>query len=250
MRSAIRAIGILLTFCLVAAAGPSADSQKRDVDIKATDGVTLKATYFSNGKPGPAMLLLHQCNMDRHAWDGLAGDLATAGFHVLTMDYRGYGESGGEHFTDMAKRRPVMEQKWPGDVDTAYAFLISQQGVDKNRVGAGGASCGVTQSSDLAARHHEIKTLMLLSGTTSQTTRTYIVETSSLAIFGAASEGDTGAAKGITEATEASKNPRTTIKIYQGTEHGVPMFSKNPELQPTIVKWLQTQLSGKGSPTQ
>jgi dienelactone hydrolase len=247
MKSAIFTLSIL---CLVAAAGPSADAQKRDIDIKATDGVNLKATYFSPGKPGPAMLLLHQCNMDRHAWDGLASDLATAGFHVLTMDYRGYGESGGEHFTDMAQRRPVMEQKWPGDVDTAYAYLISQNGVDKSRVAAGGASCGVTQSSDLAARHHEIKTLMLLSGVTSPATKAYIADTTSVAIFGAASEGDTGAAKGIKEATEASKNPRTTVKIYQGTEHGVPMFSKNPDLEPMIVKWLQTQLTAKGAQTQ
>jgi alpha-beta hydrolase superfamily lysophospholipase len=84
------------------------------------------------------MLLLHQCNMDRNAWDGLARDLADAGIHVLAIDYRGYGES--EHFTDMAQRRPVMEQKWPGDVDVAFAFLTAQKGVDKARVAAGGAS--------------------------------------------------------------------------------------------------------------
>ena len=48
------------------------------------------------GRSGPAMLLLHQCNMDRHAWDGLAKDLADAGVHVLTLDFRGFGESGGD----------------------------------------------------------------------------------------------------------------------------------------------------------
>ena len=97
----------------------AADVQKKDVDIKASDGIVLKASYFSSGRPGPAMLLLHQCNMDRHAWDGLAKDLADAGFHVLTVDYRGYGDSGGERLTDAAERRAVTQQKWPGDVDTA-----------------------------------------------------------------------------------------------------------------------------------
>src|ERR1700682_1514096 len=103
-----------LTFATVAAltfaGGLFADVQKKDVDIKAPDGVNLRGTYFSPGRPGPAMLLLHQCNMDRHAWDGLATDLSDAGFHVLVIDFRGYGESGGERFTDMAQRRPVMEQ--------------------------------------------------------------------------------------------------------------------------------------------
>lgn len=185
---------------LTLTAGLSAAVQKKDVDITAKDGVNLKGTYFSPGQPGPAILLLHQCNMDRHAWDGLAQDLAGAGFHVLTIDYRGYGGSGGEHFTDMAKRRPVMEQKWPGDVDAAYAYLLAQTGVDKSRVAAGGASCGVTQSSDLATRHHEIKALVLLSGTASEPAKAYIAANAAPPVFGAASEGDTGAAKGIKEA--------------------------------------------------
>lgn len=219
------------------------DVQKQDVDIKASDGTVLKASYFSSGRPGPAMLLLHQCNMDRHAWDSLAQDLAAAGFHVLTVDYRGYGDSGGERLTDPAQRRSVMQEKWPGDVDAAYAYLIAQKGVDKSRIAAGGASCGVTQSSDLAARRHEIKALMLLSGITSDAARAHISSTPSLAVFGAASAGDTGPANGIRQAVAASKNEHSTVKIYEGTEHGVPMFAKHSDLEPAIVSWLRTQMS-------
>ena len=239
MRRLVFAAVAALTFSLAFAA----DVQKKDVDIKAPDGTNLKASYFSSGRPGPAILLLHQCNMDRHAWDGLANDLAGAGFHVLTVDYRGYGDSGGEKLTDAAKRRVVVQEKWPGDVDAAYAFLLAQKGIDKSRVAAGGASCGVTQSSDLATRHHEIKALMLLSGTTSDRARAYITETPSLPVFGAASAGDTNAAKGIREAIDASKNERSMLKIYDGTEHGVPMFAKHSDLEPLIVSWLRTQLS-------
>ncbi len=236
----------LVTFAAAAtlsvALGWTADVQKKDVDIKAADGTNLNGTYFSSGRPGPGMILLHQCNMDRHAWDGLAQDLAAAGFHVLTLDFRGFGESGGKT-NDAAERRTAMQQKWPGDVDTAFAFLTSQKGVDQARLAAGGASCGVTQSSDLAARHHEIKALMLLSGQATEATREYI-SSSGLPVFGAASEGDTNAAKGIREAVAASKNPQSTVKIYNGTEHGVPMFAKNAELEPMIVTWLKKQVAG------
>jgi dienelactone hydrolase len=216
----------------------SAQTQKKDVDIKAGDGVNLKATYYSPGQSGPGMILLHQCNMDRHAWDGLAQDLAKAGFHVVTVDFRGYGESGG----DRAQR-----DKWPSDVDAAFAYLMAQKDVDKSRIAAGGASCGVTQSSDLATRHHDIKALMLLSGQASDAAKTYITTTTSLPVFGAASDGDTGAAKGIKDAVGASKNAQSTVKIYSGTEHGVPMFAKNAELEPLIVTWLKTQLAVKTS---
>ena len=125
---------LLIAAALTFAAGLSAEVHKKDVDIKAPDGVNLKGTYFSAGRPGPAMLLLHQCNMDRHAWDGLAADLAGNGFNVLTIDFRGFGESGGEKFTDPAQRRASME-KWPADVDAAYAFLTSQKRSEERRVG-------------------------------------------------------------------------------------------------------------------
>jgi len=235
------AIATALSF----AAGLSAEVQKKDVDIKAPDGANLKGTYFSAAKPGPAMLLLHQCNMDRHAWDGLAEDLAGNGFQVLTIDFRGFGESGSGKAVDPAERRAGM-QKWPGDVDAAYAFLTSQKGVDQSRIAVGGASCGVTQSSDLAARHHEIRALMLLSGQASDAAKAYIAGNATLAVFGAASEGDTGAAKGIQEAVAASKDPKSVVKIYAGTEHGVPMFAKNPELEPMIVAWLKAQMPAAG----
>jgi len=227
----MKVITVVASAILTASLGLAADSQKKDVDIPTPDGTSLKGSYYSPGKPGPAMLLLHQCNMDRHAWDGLANDLAGAGFHVLTIDFRGFGQSSGGP-----------RDKWPGDVDAAYAFLLSQKGVDKSRVAAGGASCGVTQASNAAVRHHEIKALVLLSGNASDDARAYFAATG-LPVFGAASEGDTGAANGIRAALGASKNPRSTLKIYSGTEHGVPMFTKNAELEPMIVKWLKTQLA-------
>lgn len=93
-----RIVIALISFLMATSA--SAEVQKKDVDITTSDGVTLKATYFSPGRSGPAMLLLHQCNMDRHAWDTLAADLAGVGIHVVAVDYRGYGESGGEKITD------------------------------------------------------------------------------------------------------------------------------------------------------
>ncbi|MBZ5609698.1 MAG: alpha/beta hydrolase [Acidobacteriia bacterium] len=219
-----------------------ADVQKKDVDIKAPDGVNLKGTYFSPGRPGPAVLLLHQCNMDRHAWDALAADFARAGIQVLTFDFRGFGESGGERLTDPAARRAIQQEKWPGDIDAAYAYLLSQKGVDKSRIAAGGASCGVAQSSNLAARHQEIKALVLLSGPASDAGRDYITKTPTLPVFGAASEEDKNAAVGIRAVLEGSKNPQSMLKMYGGTEHGVPMFDKNPELEPMIVNWLKARL--------
>lgn len=237
----ILAIAATLAF----AAGLSAEVQKKDVDIKAADGTNLKGTYFTNGRSGPAMLLIHQCNMDRHAWDGLASDLAANGISVLTYDNRGFGESGGSKSTE-PDTKAAERKKWPTDVDAAYSALLAQKGVDSTRIAVGGASCGVTMSSDLASRRPEIKTLMILSGRASDAAREHIANDKSLAVFGAASSGDTGAAEGIRAAESESKNPKSVLKIYDGTEHGVPMFAKHSELEPMIVNWLKGQLTSSG----
>src|SRR5271154_6055818 len=105
----------------VVCAAPSLCAQ-RVVDLTSADGTILKATYFDAGKPGPGVLLLHQCNQQRKVWDGLAEQLAAAGINVLTVDNRGFGESGG---TPHDKQAPEQEgqierEKWPGDFDTAF----------------------------------------------------------------------------------------------------------------------------------
>jgi dienelactone hydrolase len=239
----MKRFALVTSAAMMFAFGLSAGVEQKDVDIKAPDGVNLKGTYFSPDRSGPAILLLHQCNMDRHAWDGLAKDLAGAGFHVLTVAYRCYGDSGGQRYKDEAQQRALTQEKWPGDVDAAYAYLIGRKGVDKSRLAAGGASCGVTQSSNLATRRHEIKALVWLSGAASDEAKAYIGSIRGLFVFGAASEGDTDAAKAIRAAVETSKNPQSLLKIYSGSEHGVPMFGKNPDLEPLIVSWLKARFT-------
>jgi dienelactone hydrolase len=100
------------------------------------------------------VLLLHMCNTTRRSWEPLAPQLASAGINTLTMDYRGFGESGGDRYDAMPPQdaQKIVTDKWPGDIDAAYAFLLAQPGVDKTRIGVGGGSCGVVQAVRVAER--------------------------------------------------------------------------------------------------
>ncbi len=91
----IRTVLIGMAIIGLAVVAPAA-AQSTDVDLTASDKVNLKATYSSPGRPGPGMLLIHQCNMDRTSWSGMTAALVDAGVHVLTLDLRGFGDSGGE----------------------------------------------------------------------------------------------------------------------------------------------------------
>src|SRR5213082_356914 len=130
---------------------------ERVVDLKSANGTILKGTYFAATKPGPGVLLFHQSNRTRESWDGVAQQLAAAGMNVLAVDSRGHGGSGGKYDN----------KKTPEDVDAAFNYLVSQPGVKRDAIGAGGAGwLGVIGSVEAARRHPEIKSLVLMSGGT------------------------------------------------------------------------------------
>src|SRR5689334_19056061 len=169
MRSTISGMNrMLLAFIICASLVSVAQSKPRDVDLAASDGTHLKATFYAanaNGKPAPAVMLLHMCNTDRKSWTPVAEQLAATGISALTIDNRGFGESGGPRWQDASPEvRQQIGEKWPGDFDTAFAWLLSQNGVTKNGIGAGGGSCGVNNVVKLASRHAEIRSLVLLAG--------------------------------------------------------------------------------------
>ena len=237
----VSVLALTLLVSLGTGSSASAQVQKRDLDIRAGDDANLKATYYDPGKPGPAILLLHQCNRDRKSWTSLATTLASKGIHVLTLDYRGYGESDGAGAPRSERR--AQRAKWESDIETAYRTMLSQPGVTKDNVGAGGASCGVSNSIRLARKHSEIKTLVLLSGGTNDAGFTYLRTNSALSVFGAASEEDTGSARSIRRIVETSSHRESKLAMYNNAGHGVPMFAKEPELEPMIVDWFTAQLA-------
>jgi dienelactone hydrolase len=230
---------------LVAQSPPSASptsSEPRTIDLRSPDGITLKASFFSAGRPGPGLLLFHACNRDRSSWNSLATAAAIRGFHVLAMDFRGYGQSGGTRGDDPQQLQWIADREWPGDIDAAYAWLTSQPGVDKRRMAAAGASCGANQSVQLARRHSEVRTVVLLSGAIAPNGREFIRDAAWLPILGAASHDDGGAVETLRWAMGWSRNPSNKFLEYQAAGHGTDMFAVEKELQVQMLTWLDTYL--------
>jgi dienelactone hydrolase len=242
------ALAVVTTMSLAAprsarsqAAAPTS-SAARTIDLKSPDGTALKGSWFTSERPGPGILLFHACNRDRSSWNDLATAAAARGFHVLALDYRGYGQSKGTRSDDPQQQQWIADREWPGDIDAAYAWLISQQGVDKTRIGAAGASCGVNQAVQLARRHPEVRTVVLLSGGITANGREFIRESAWLPLFGAASHGDGGAVETMRWAMGWSRNPANKFVEYQAAGHGADMFAVEKGLQPQVLEWFETNL--------
>jgi len=237
----------------VASATVTAQSQQqhtpRDVDFKSADGTILKGTYFTAGKSGPGVLLFHQSNRTRKSWEDVARQLAAAGINALTVD------------ADPNKAR---KQRWPGELDAAFEFLVSQPGVNRNVVGIGGAGViGVEDSVETARLHSaEVKSLVLLSGETESLD--FLRQASQLPELFVADDNDEYPP--IVEAMEllyvTASSPSRKFVHYSASHeapwlwyepfdigkvpakggHGTDMFKVHPELPGIIVDWFVTTL--------
>ncbi len=239
----LRVLSILV---LALACAAPALAAERVVDLTAADGTKLKATFFGAAEPGPGVLLLHQCNRQRKVWDGLGRQLAAAGINVLTFDLRGFGESGGEPFDKLPPEQAgqIQAEKWPGDIDTALHYLVTQPGVTPNAIGLGGASCGVDNAVQTARRHPEIISLVLLSGTTDLNGRQFLRSAAAVPVFFSVADDDEfpTAIPAIQWLYILTANTGKTLVHYATGGHGADMFAVHPELVGRIVDWYVTTL--------
>ena len=219
-------------------------AQPRDVDLKGADGTRLKATYFAAAKPGPGVVLLHMCNSQRKAWAVVGEQLAKQGVHAIAIDYRGYGESGGTPYADLMQpdRQRISQQDWPGDIDAAFDFLVAQPGVERARVGAAGGSCGVDNAIQLARRHPEVKTLVLLAGGTTAAGQEFLAQSPWMPILASAAHDDGRAVDEMKWLLGFSSGSGNHLQEYRTGGHGTDMFAVHKDLEPAIVAWFDRHL--------
>jgi pimeloyl-ACP methyl ester carboxylesterase len=256
----------LLVTALILTATAFGQPSPRMVDLKASDGATLKATYFAAAKPGPGVLLLHQSNRTRTSWDELARQLAAAGINTLTLDMRGFGESGPSYTKLTDAQQAQVRKMWPVDVETAWQYLVAQAGVTRDVTGLAGAGWfGVLHSIEVARQHPEqVKSLALLSGETLQDGLQFLRQASLLPELFVAADDDEYPP--TVEAMEllyiTASNPGKKFVHYSAAQdapwlwyetadpskvpatggHGTDMFKIHPELPGIIVNWFVTTL--------
>jgi pimeloyl-ACP methyl ester carboxylesterase len=235
------------TTCVAAQPAP------RVIEIMASDGTSLRATYFAASKPGPGTLLLHQSNRDRGSWSVVATQLASVGINTLTLDMRGMGESGGSRKDS---------ERLPDDVDAALKYLTSQPGVDPRVVGIAGAGwLGVLHAVETARRHPEtVKSLVMLSGETVRPGLTFLHQASSLPELFVFSDRDeyppTQQAMQLLYAASSSWSKKLihypalrdapwvwyetadASKVAANGAHGTDLFESHPELPGIVEQWF------------
>jgi hypothetical protein len=249
MKQASLLVTALLLVSLVIISEAGTNTVERVVELKSGNGTILKGTYFVAAKPGPGVLLFHQSNRTRKSWEDVARQLAAAGINVLTVD------------ADPNKTR---KQRWPGELDTAFEFLRSQPGVNRDVIGIGGAGViGVEDSVETARLHPaEVKSLVLLSGESENFE--FLRQASQLPELFVADDNDEypPIVEGMELLYVTASSPSRKFVHYSAAHeapwlwyepvdigkvpakggHGTDMFKVHPELPGIIVDWFVTTL--------
>lgn len=115
--------------------------------------------YRANSKvPSPAVLLCHGFYGIQDLLLPLyAQAFAQAGYHAITFDYRGFGESGGD------QGRIIPEQQ-NNDIIAVLAWSKTQSYIDAKRIALWGTSLGGCLVIDVAVRCPEIKCVISQMG--------------------------------------------------------------------------------------
>lgn len=227
---------MVLLGLLVGAAQAQEDGQV--VEVAAADGLTLIGDYYAAGdEAAPAVLLMHMYGSERGAWNPVIPTLSEAGYAVLAVDLRGFGDTGGDEDFVAAQ----------GDVQTWLDWLRQQPGVRPDAVSIMGASVGANLALVGCANDEACVTAIALSpGLDFYNVMPEMAVSEGLrrrAVLLVASHGDTESAEGVRQMTASARGEINT-RIFAGVAHGTSLFGSRrvyDRLLNLIVSWLDEQ---------
>jgi esterase/lipase len=84
---------------LAAVAGHAQIESPKTVELRTSDGGVIQADVYGSGSRG--VVLAHGGRFNKGSWEKQARELAKAGYRVLAIDFRGYGQSKGPGQADV-----------------------------------------------------------------------------------------------------------------------------------------------------
>lgn len=216
------------------------------VVLKTVDEVGIAGLYYPSSS-NKGVVLLHMMPATKESWGSFVERLHQKGYHVLSIDLRGHGESMGgpegyKNFSDADHQASIR------DVDAAALFLRSQ-GVAPDRTAFIGASIGANLALWYLADHSEAtQTVALSPGLNYRGVETDPVVRrlrKGQRVFIVASEDDERqsgrpAQMSRTLYDHLPSGVEKKLLAYKLAGHGTDMFGKEqPDLADEILRWLQ-----------
>lgn len=222
----IAALCTLLTLNLTRAREVTPSLSGTDVQISAADGKTLYGSYFAAGEgDAKAVLLLHQLYTNRSSWTPLVQPLLDAGFKVVAVDLRGYGQTRGKINWKQAQQDTAAWVDWLKSQPGVQSIALVGSSMGSNLALAG---CAATGCAGAVAISPSLNYFNVVTDEAMQ------AGFPALIIY---ADRDPYPAADVPSMLELGGDQATAI-VYSGRTHGVDLFKEHDDLVPLIVDWL------------
>lgn len=159
--------------------------------FRTQDGFTIAADLHlpTGGSPAPLVLLGHQLYRDRHAWDPIVPRLLAAGFAVLAVDHRTFGESTKEKASP-AELTTQDQGNLYFDLLDALAAVADHPRLDLDWIAVGGSGISVDPAVRIARLDERVRAVFLFPGLIAETGREFLLARPDLPVLMLAAEGE------------------------------------------------------------
>jgi pimeloyl-ACP methyl ester carboxylesterase len=242
MRQHILKAVVVLSICCPGRASGNAPSQQpvpvpagvtgmpEHVSFPTQDGGIVSADLYGKGERG--VVLAHGGRFNKESWEKQARVLAKAGFRVLAIDFRGYGQSRGPGQSD------IFTAPLQFDVLAAVRYL-RKTGAKTVSVVGGSMGGGAAADASIEAEPGEIDRLVLLAAYASgppeklKGRKLFIVSRDDVG------SGDIPRLPKIREQYEKAPGPKELL-ILEGSAHAQFIFStdQGERLMREILRFL------------
>jgi len=220
--------------------------ERRKVSFPSPDGFTLHAdVLLPSGATAehkvPAAVLLHSALGDRQIFENLGQSLVRNGIAVLSVDWRGRGESIEKgYYFDLAKGD---RERVPLDVRAAVNYLASQNEVDGNKVGIVGLVLSAKYGMLAAASDKRIRTFVVMTGFLPSDADKESINKLQFPVLYLLSGGRPQVTKAMMEHYALTRPYGSQMFLHSGSEHGFHLMETDKSLERLIVHWLTDKLS-------
>ncbi len=221
-------------------------SQK--VSILAADKFVLFGDFYQGEKFKGGVLLLHDCNAQRSVYKQQAQLLAAAGLNVLTLDFRGYGESRSVDFSQQKIRKSAKNilayqtkiaalfSYWASDSLTAFRWLRNK--VDNNKqIAIVSSGCSVNYAVAIAEIMH-VNSLVMITPQMDHNQKERYKNLADTATYFISSAHQIESYKTAKELFEWSGARGSKMQIFKGSHVGHSLVRHQKGLVNDISQWL------------
>jgi dienelactone hydrolase len=200
--------------------------------------------YVPEKTPAPAVLALHQWEATRATYAEFAKTMRAAGFVVLAIDGRGFGES-----TQGAAGKVDPGWDTSADIAAALDYLEAQPSVDAQRIGILGASYGASNALIYGADDpDDVRAVALLSVGLNYhdtlPTEPAIRKYGDRPLLMLAAKDDAESADATTKLAADDKSPKVKTQIFEKGGHGTALLAPSVGGAEVVKAFFVRNLTG------